>query len=191
MEGDNNACFGYSSGRFLLGSNNISIGAYTGPPSGKGDVSDRLFIDNHRTEDPLIYGELDNHFVRINGTFEVTAGLSNPSSRHLKSDFQQVSNGQILDKISRLAIKQWVYKERPDELHVGPVAEDFYAAFGLGTDNKHISTIDADGVMMAAIQALKAENDALKMRLTDLEKMFKSMIESEDPQAPHAEKGRL
>jgi hypothetical protein len=39
--------------------------------------------------------------------------------------------------------------------------QDFYAAFGLGEDGAHISTVDADGVALAAIQGLYAENEAL------------------------------
>ena len=37
---------------------------------------------------------------------------------------------------------------------MGPMAQDFSAAFGLGEDDKHISTVDADGVALAAIQGL-------------------------------------
>ena len=169
INGSSNSFLGAFAGYWIEGSGNIVIGRSAGPPQDSSTVSHRLYIDNHTSSTPLIYGELDNHLVRINGAFEVTAGLSNPSSRHLKTDFQEVSNRQILDKIAGLAIKQWVYKERPDELHVGPVAEDFYATFALGTDNKHISTIDADGVMMAAIQALKAENDELNSEKEQLE----------------------
>ena len=45
--------------------------------------------------------------------------------------------------------------------HLGPVAQDFYRAFRLGGDDRHISTIDAEGVALAAIQALHQENRAL------------------------------
>ena len=71
----------------------------------------------------------------------------------------------------------------PTIRHMGPVAQDFYAAFGVGEDDTHISTIDADGVALAAIQglyqvvqeqasqiaALQAENAALEARLAALE----------------------
>ena len=63
------------------------------------------------------------------------------------------------------------------------MAQDFYAAFNLGTDDKHIATVDADGVALAAIQglnqkfdseaaALRAENAELKRRLEALEKLL-------------------
>lgn len=39
-------------------------------------------------------------------------------------------------------------------IHLGPMAQDFYTAFHLGPDDKHITTVDADRVALAAIQAL-------------------------------------
>ena len=36
------------------------------------------------------------------------------------------------------------------------MAQDFYAAFGLGESDKGIDTVDADGVALAAIQGLNA-----------------------------------
>jgi len=47
--------------------------------------------------------------------------------------------------------------------HVGPMAQDFYVAFGVGADDKHITSIDEDGVALAAIKALHAENGALQL----------------------------
>ena len=59
---------------------------------------------------------------------------------------------------------------------MGPMAQDFYAAFGLGADDRHIVTVDADGVALAAIQGLRdmlrekdAEIVAQRLRLDALE----------------------
>jgi hypothetical protein len=49
------------------------------------------------------------------------------------------------------------------------MAQDFYAAFGVGENDTTITTIDADGVALAAIQGLYAENQALKAQVDDLE----------------------
>ncbi len=49
--------------------------------------------------------------------------------------------------------------------HVGPMAQDFYAAFRVGEDDRHITSIDEDGVALAAIKALHAENRDLRERL--------------------------
>jgi len=59
------------------------------------------------------------------------------------------------------------------------MAQDFYAAFAVGPDDKHIATVDADGVALAAIQGLnqkldetREENAELKQRLEKLEQLM-------------------
>ena len=49
------------------------------------------------------------------------------------------------------------------------VIEDFYAAFGFGTDDKTISTTDVDGVALAAIKTLAEKSEAQDEKLADLE----------------------
>ena len=84
----------------------------------------------------------------------------NTCARDAKTDFQSLNERDILAKVMQLPLSQWRYKqEAQDARHIGPVAEDFQEVFGLG-DGKHISTVDADGVALAAIKAIKAEKDA-------------------------------
>lgn len=85
-----------------------------------------------------------------------TLGTVNPpSDRNLKADFSAVNPRSILEKLAAVPIQSWHYRSEPETVHhLGPVAQDFKAAFDLGTDDKHISTVDADGVTMAAIQGL-------------------------------------
>ena len=60
-----------------------------------------------------------------------------------------------------MPISTWNYKAQTDSVrHMGPMAQDFHAAFGLGVSDKLIDTIDPDGVALAAIQGLKQEKDA-------------------------------
>ena len=65
---------------------------------------------------------------------------------------------------------------------MGPMAEDFREAFGLGEDEKHISTVDSEGVALAAIQALYQEKQQevrqLNDRLTMLEKHLATLESS-------------
>ena len=62
---------------------------------------------------------------------------------------------RTLERLVSIPIETWNYKTQdPSIRHMGPMAQDFYAAFGLGVDDKHISTVDADGVALAAIQGL-------------------------------------
>jgi membrane-associated phospholipid phosphatase len=95
--------------------------------------------------------------------------LLNSSSREIKTGFAPVDPGAVLAGLSELPVTSWRYRhEPPGARHVGPVAEDFQARFGLG-DGETISTVDAVGVLMAAVQALHGENRALSRRLEELE----------------------
>ena len=80
------------------------------------------------------------------------------SDRNLKTDVTRIDDAAVLDKVAALPIERWSYKSERGVRHVGPMAQDFYAAFGVGEDDKHITSIDEDGVALAAIKALRAEN---------------------------------
>ena len=54
-------------------------------------------------------------------------------------------------------VASWEYKHDPNRRYVGPMAQDFHAAFGVGDDPKGITTVDADGVALVAIQGLHAK----------------------------------
>ena len=81
------------------------------------------------------------------------------------------------DVRSELPISTWNYKtDAPRVRHMGPMAEDFHAVFGLGADEQHISPLDANGVALAAIQGLygRSQNQAARIqtqaaRIEDLE----------------------
>lgn len=106
-----------------------------------------------------------------------------PSDRNLKEEFAPIDNGAILELVARLPISSWNFKSDPATRHIGPMAQDFYAAFDVGPDDKHIATIDADGVALAAIQGLNqkladqvkaqaAEIQSLRLRLEKLEQII-------------------
>ncbi|BAC88191.1 tail fiber domain-containing protein [Gloeobacter violaceus] len=77
------------------------------------------------------------------------------SDRALKGNFTPVDGVQVLEKLAALPIGTWNYTSQdPAVRHIGPTAQDFRAAFAVGEDERHISTVDADGVALAAIQGL-------------------------------------
>jgi hypothetical protein len=78
------------------------------------------------------------------------------SDRNLKRDVTPVSDAAILAKVSALPITEWSYTSERGVRHIGPMAQDFYAAFGIGEDDRHITAVDEDGVALAAIKALNA-----------------------------------
>ncbi|HEX3469418.1 MAG TPA: tail fiber domain-containing protein, partial [Candidatus Elarobacter sp.] len=90
---------------------------------------------------------------------------SSASDRNLKTDVVRIDDAAVLDKVAALPIERWSYKSERGVRHVGPMAQDFYAAFGVGEDDKHITSIDEDGVALAAIKALHAENARLRAKL--------------------------
>ncbi|MEL6150305.1 MAG: tail fiber domain-containing protein [Chloroflexota bacterium] len=106
------------------------------------------------------------------------------SDRALKSNIEDVNSIAVLEAVAQMPISTWNYTAQgEDVLHMGPMAQDFHAAFGLGIDDRHIDTVDADGVSLAAIQGLYMQNreqsalieqqqeqiDALEERLSALE----------------------
>jgi hypothetical protein len=77
------------------------------------------------------------------------------SDRNLKANVVAVNAHDILVRLSTIPIQTWNYQTQdPSIRHIGPMAQDFYAAFNVGEDDRHITTIDADGVALAAIQGL-------------------------------------
>lgn len=119
--------------------------------------------------------------VTVNGTF------NNSSDRNAKQDFEDVSASDMLDKVLQLPVSEWSYKEDSTTRHIGPVAQDFHAAFNIGTDDKHIAPMDEGGIAFAAIQGLhqklttelhekQNEISELKQRLERLERMLEVQV---------------
>ncbi|HEY5914026.1 MAG TPA: tail fiber domain-containing protein [Verrucomicrobiae bacterium] len=96
------------------------------------------------------------------------------SDRNAKENFEAIRSREILDKVAALPITRWNFKKHPDQQHIGPIAQDFHAAFGLGGDDTRISTLDADGVALAAIQGL---NEVLKEKDTRIERLEQDVAE--------------
>ncbi|MBK8127962.1 MAG: tail fiber domain-containing protein [bacterium] len=87
-----------------------------------------------------------------------------------KTNRSRVDGENVLNKLAAMPIDQWNYKHQPDgPLHIGPMAQDFWNAFHLGTDSLGIETLDADGVLFAALKAVIERNDMLEKRVKQLE----------------------
>jgi hypothetical protein len=116
------------------------------------------------------------------------------SDRNAKENFASVDALAVLAKVVSLPITTWNYKSQdPAIRHIGPTAQDFKAAFGLGESDTGITSIDADGVALAAIQGLnqkvetrsrelearsrklEAENAALKAELKQIKQLLDSL----------------
>ena len=124
-----------------------------------------------------------DHLGNLNVSNNVVAhSLILASDRNLKSNFMPVNTQEVLAKVAALPITAWDFKSEAGVQHIGPMAQDFYAAFNVGSDDKHIAVVDESGVALAAIQGLNqklqdtvkqkdSEIQALEQRLAALEKL--------------------
>ena len=79
------------------------------------------------------------------------------SDSNAKTKVTAIKPRDILAKVAAMPVTEWQYKVDPNRRYIGPMAQDFHSTFGLGADDKTISTLDSDGVMYAAIQGLVEE----------------------------------
>lgn len=98
------------------------------------------------------------------GSFECT------SDARLKHAFAPVDRERLLERLAGMPISSWQYRDEPGRVrHLGPTAQAFRAAFGLGADDTTISQLDEAGVALAAGQALAEQVDRLERRIAALE----------------------
>jgi hypothetical protein len=108
------------------------------------------------------------------------------SDRNAKKNFVPVNEANILGKLAAVPIDQWNYKWESDNTtpNIGPMAQDFIKAFYPGRDDKSITTLEFDGVELAAIKGLNqklndkdAEIQELKQSVAELKKQVQSLAE--------------
>jgi len=155
-------------------------------------VSGKIFqVARYETNGTLV------QLMRVEQNGTVTATTFTPTSdRGAKERFQPVDGREVLEKVANLPLSRWNFKAAPGAEHIGPMAQDFREAFGLGENDTTIATVDADGVALAAIQGLNQKVDQqlqskdariaeLEERLARLEKLIsgatnKSLLENQD-----------
>jgi trimeric autotransporter adhesin len=125
--------------------------------------------------------------LSTNGDLQVTGNLIayailNTSDRNAKSLIRSINPQAILAKVAALPISRWVYNaDEKKSWHLGPMAQDFRAAFGLGQDDKTIATVDAGGVALAAIQGLNvkvmAQIKAKDAEIASLQKAHDALLQ--------------
>jgi hypothetical protein len=101
-----------------------------------------------------------------------TAGLqltpggawSTLSDSNAKTGITAVDHAAVLRQAAELPVTAWSYRNDPGRRHLGPMAQDFHAAFGLGPDNTRITMLDTDGVALSALKGLISELQERKER---------------------------
>lgn len=119
------------------------------------------------------------------GDLQIDGTLTQSSEKHRKMAIEPVDAREILAKVRAMPVAEWTYKHDAETgiRHIGPMAQDFYAAFGTGADEKGISSLDGTGVALAAIQALSAENSELRTRLSVENGELRASLEALEIQA--------
>ena len=160
------------------GSTSTVPGGYSNLASG--DTSFAAGFVAHATDSgSFVWCQQDGHLCTSSGTNSFVVSVDGPiyfydgtngqgcylsagsgswtcsSDRSLKDNFVSIDPRSVLDRVARMPISQWSMKaDSAGHKHIGPMAQDFYAAFGLGDTDKYIAQGDAQGVALASIQGL-------------------------------------
>ena len=107
--------------------------------------------------------------LHVEGDAYVNGTLTQASDRNLKENIEAADNQAVLEQILNTPIYYWNYIADPqDTTHIGPMAQDLYAATRLGSSTT-IAPLDVNGALIASVQALHAEIEAKNGQLNDLE----------------------
>ncbi|MGB9181022.1 MAG: tail fiber domain-containing protein, partial [Pyrinomonadaceae bacterium] len=98
------------------------------------------------------------------------------SSRYTKQNFMSVNGEDLLSRLNKIPVTTWNYISEGQQVrHLGPMAEDFYAAFGLGTGNTSIGVQDLAGVSLAAVKALEQRTASLQRENATLQQQVSEL----------------
>lgn len=183
------------------GDGNVSAGAHSLAAGHRAQVASEhpgTFLYADATEADFQSAAADEFAVRatggvrlvtaVDGAGAPTAGVRLPagsgswemlSDRAAKVDFSPVDPQGILSKVAALPLSTWSYAtEAAPARHLGPVAQDFRTAFGLGSSDTTISAVDADGVALASIQGLDELVRAQQTQISDLQRQVADQREA-------------
>jgi hypothetical protein len=163
--------------------------AGTGPNEGSFVYGDASTLQVVRSTRPNQFVVRAAGGTIIYSNSDLTAGVklgpgagawASASDRNRKENFQEEDAESVLERIAAMPIQSWSYKsQEPSVRHIGPTAQDFYAAFHLGESDTTITTTDIDGVNMLAIQALErrtAEVSALRTEVAELRSLVEQLM---------------
>jgi len=163
--GDGSTAMG--SGTIASGTRSTAMGSLAST-----NLQPGAFVYGDASGDVPVEAKLPNEFVvrAAGGTIfysnsDLTAGVSlapgagawaSVSDVNRKENFREVNGNEVLKKIAGMHVQEWSYKAQdPSIRHLGPTAQDFFAAFGLGESDTTITTTDIDGINLLAVQALE------------------------------------
>ncbi|MBK6484669.1 MAG: tail fiber domain-containing protein [Chitinophagales bacterium] len=202
INGNRNTAVGYKAIFYnISGSDNTALGYAAGVASTSTNLTNATAIGANAlvcSSNMMVFGDAAvtkwglgicpaaaNIIQFSNTTATLTTGgvWTNASDKKLKNSFEDLDQQSVLDKINQLKIQRWHYiADLEPVTHIGPMAQDFYAAFKVGNDTT-ISTIDPAGVALIGIQELSAKNEELTNQVDDLTSLvyeLKAQLQSLD-----------
>lgn len=177
--GNDNRHYG-SGSPLIIGQKNAIMGAFSG------DIQSNSII-SMGTSSASVTTDHSIHFYAPGGVDIVSGEIalahlspnagswSHVSDRSVKMNIQPLDANAILSKVIDLPIMEWNYKGQHYVQHIGPMAQDFYASFGLGSTNRYIQSVDVDGVIFSSIQALGQMMNQLSLDATQLDQKERIM----------------
>jgi hypothetical protein len=199
----------------INGDNNTAIGSNAGFSGGFTNLNNSTSVGSNAmvsTSNTMTFGDYNvdrwafgisttsaQHALEVgvngtdgNGAYLTEGGTwTNTSSINKKENFSEINSIDLIQKIKALRIQKWKYIGT-DEYHIGPYAEDFHNLFGLGTDDKGISTVDPAGISLAAIKELIKETESLRKELqllkTEIAELKKPLRARERGGTSHADR---
>ena len=184
-------------GSIAMGSNVVARGAGSivlGSDAVANKSGSFLFAAGNSPLEPIFSDTKDEFRVHAAGGIVLSTGTFstcrlNPGSGSFacssdstaKADFEDVQPEDVLQGVATIPITRWRYRGEPDTVrHMGPTAQDFRAAFDLGSGDRHIGLLDAAGVSLAAAKALAARTTALAESATAIRGDVRSLRDDVD-----------
>ncbi|MCO6162089.1 tail fiber domain-containing protein, partial [Flavobacterium sp. NRK F7] len=179
--GANNTVIGQNAGRNATGSGNIFIGI----GSGSNETGDnKLYIENSGSTTPLVYGEFDTDYLKVNGNFDVgvsgdgTVARSNAwntfSDRRWKTNFKKIENA--LDKLNQINGYYYNWKDKKDQsLQVGVIAQEIEVVLPeiVSTDKNGYKSVDYSKISALLIQVTKEQQGVIEKQEIKIEELSK------------------
>ena len=165
--------FANGDGSVVLGSNAVAVsGAFGSFVFGDRSTSTQLFSLNPNEfvvraagGTTFLSNAAGDRGVQLAANGTDWTSLSDVNSKHL---FRNLDGEDVLTRFARMPVTEWSYKGQDDVRHIGPTAQDFHAAFGLGQNPLRIGTLDSGGAALAGVKALEARTGAFRSEIETL-----------------------
>ena len=144
--------------------------------------------DTNGQDGTVVFGDSTNTSIDAQNENEVRSQMpmyapafNTTSARSAKTAVESVDPQTVLAGVEQLAITTWEFADTDGGRHIGPMAAEFRTVFEVGDDDESIATVDADGVALAAIQALSRKLDRAVTRIETLRETLQQSDAVDDP----------